>query len=360
MASKSAAAGRRVDWKRVGRILFFLAFFFLLLEWQERDYAARGDVVEGVVTEKAVEHRPRKTGTGTYRHEVVFYRFTTPEGGTFEGRSDVLPGTWNRLTEGGPVAVEYKRDFPGTSRVVGQVAGAGFWWQGAILLAMLGLAALAYDRRKRAPAAGTLGGEKYRTAEFSMPDAPAQSISRGFEERDERHAVAATVPTKLQFALRSPLLAYAILTAVGAILCLIGLSWLLLNSPATHDPSPWIFGTLGVAMLGIGGWLTRRDWRKLSADRQLLQDGEIVEATVTAVEQTGFSVNRVRQWRIAYRYTDAAGRAHRGRSSYLVPEDASGWQAGDKARIRVDARDPARSVWAGRGDEAAASPGMLA
>ncbi|MGH8494862.1 MAG: DUF3592 domain-containing protein [Gammaproteobacteria bacterium] len=164
--------------KLIGRILLFLAFFFLLLEWQERDYSARGEIVEAVVTQKVVQRRARTSGTGRRTDHVIFYRFSTPEGETFEGRSDVLLETWNRTREGGPVTVEYKRDFPGTNRIVGQVAGAGFWWKAAAVLAMLGLAALILDRRKASETLGPPGPDGPRPVESATPDTPAKRRSR--------------------------------------------------------------------------------------------------------------------------------------------------------------------------------------
>lgn len=144
-------AGRwRASWKSVGGILLFLAFFFLLLEWQERDYAARGAIAEGVVIGKDTRARPRSTGTGTSRDHFLVYRFQTPEGEVFEGRSDVSLATWNETGVGASVTVEYKRDFPATNRIAGQVAGAGFWWKASALLALLGIASFITGRRREA------------------------------------------------------------------------------------------------------------------------------------------------------------------------------------------------------------------
>lgn len=343
------ATRRRVGWKSVGGVLLFLAFFFLLLEWQERDYAARGAIAEAVVIGKDTRVRPRTTGTGTSRDHVLIYRFQTPEGEVFEGRSDVPLTTWNQAQKGAPVAVEYKRDFPATNRIAGQVAGAGFWWKASALLALLGIASFVIGRRREAAiAAAPPQARDLAHPELAEPARPARSAIDGLGARHDQPTTALALPSRWQFALRSPFMVHAIVTAIGAMLCLFSLPSLIFGDAAARGLSEWLFAVVGAAMLGAGGYLASRDWKKLQADWRLLQDGAVSEATVTAVEQTNFAINRIKQWRISYSYTDAAGRSHQGRSYYLRPEDASDWQAGDKGRIRFDSNDPGRSVWAGR------------
>ena len=343
------ASRGRVGWKSVGGVLLFLAFFFLLLEWQERDYAERGAIAEAVVIGKDTRVRRRTTGTGTSRDHVLIYRFQTPEGEVFEGRSDVPLTTWNQAQEGAPVTVEYKRDFPATNRIAGQVAGAGFWWKASALLALLGIASVVIGRRREAaiaaapPQAGGLAHPR-----FAAPAMPARTATEGLGARPDLPATALARPSRWQFALRSPFMVHAIVTAVGAILCLFSLPSLIFGGAAARGLSEWLLAVVGAAMLGAGGYLASRDWKKLQADWRLLQEGAAGEATVTAVEETGFSINRIKQWRISYSYIDSAGRTHQGRSHYLRPEDASGWRTGDKGQIRFDRRDPERSVWTGR------------
>jgi hypothetical protein len=338
MIANSPMARRRVNWKLIGWVLLFFAFFFLLLEWQERDYAARGEIAEAVVTAKDIRIRQSSTGSGRRREHVISYRFSTPDGEVFEGHSDVLLETWNQTREGGPVTVEYKRDFPGTNRIAGQVAGAGFWWKAAAVLAMLGIASIIVGRRAAIAAASPQAGH---LAQSAAPDRSVPSSIEAFRARNDQPAAALAIPSLWHLALRSPFMVYAILTAVGAALCLFSL-------PGLGGGADWLFAVVGVPMLGVGGYLALRDWKKLQADWQLFQHGAVGEATVTAVEQSNFSINRVKQWRISYSYADASGRSHSGRSYYLRPEDASGWQAGDTGRIRFDRRDPGQSVWTGR------------
>lgn len=110
--------------------------------------------------------------------------------------------------------------------------------------------------------------------------------------------------SRWQLALRSLFIVHAIVAALGAMLCLFSLPSLMSGS-AERSSSDWLFAVIGAAMLGAGGYLARRAWSKLQQDWRLLQDGAVGEATVTAVEDTRFSINSVRQWRISYRYTDA-------------------------------------------------------
>ncbi len=342
------ATRRHVGWKQAGGLLLFLAFFFLLLEWQERDYAARGEIAEAVVIGKHTRVRPRTTGTGTSREHVLVYRFQAPEGEMFEGRSDVSLAIWNETREGASITVEYKRDFPATNRIAGQVAGTGFWWKASALLALLGIASFVIGRRREAAiAAGPPQVGDLAQPEFAASDSSARSKVSGVGARNERIAAALVIPSRWQFALRSPFMVHAILAAVGAALCLFSLPSLMFGGGEARDWSGWLFALVGFAMLGAGGYLASRDWQKLQIDWRLLQERAVREATVTAIEQTSFSINRIKQWRISYRYIDAAGRIHEGRSYYLRPEDASAWQAGDKGRIRFDRRDPGQSVWAG-------------
>lgn len=326
-------------------MLLVLAFVCLLLEWQERDYAARGEIAEAVVTGKDIRVRSRTSGTGTRRDYFISYRFSTPEGEVFEGSSDVSPAIWDETREGASVTVEYKRDFPGTNRIAGQVAGAGFWWKASALLALLGVASFVIGRRRDAAAAAPPGVIGPGRPESVRLDTPVRFANEGIGERP---SVAAVIPSLWHFALRSPFMVSAILTVVGAVFCLFSLPLLMSGGAEARSAFEWLFAVVGVAMLGVGGYLARRDWKKLQADWRLLQNGAVGEAAVTAIEQTSFSINKVKQWRISYRYTDAAGRSHQGRSYYLRPEDASGWQAGDKGQIRFDSRDPGRSVWVGR------------
>lgn len=140
--------GLRTGPGAVAKIVLALAVFFLLLEWQERDYLEDGARVQGVVLEKGTSIRSGGAG-GSRPDRWVTYRFSTPDGRQFEGSSsEVLPATWRELALGGPITIEYKRDFPDTNRVAGQVAGAGFWWKAAVVLAAIAAALILVGARR--------------------------------------------------------------------------------------------------------------------------------------------------------------------------------------------------------------------
>jgi hypothetical protein len=133
---------RRSPWPflRWGFLLFGL--IFLRLSCEEGYFEAGGTRVQGVVLQKT--YSPGTTSTGGSRsspaRRTVSYRFTIKEGQTLEGRTDVLPGTWESLKQGGPVVVEYLPDSPDTSRILGQRARSGTW---AVMAAVLLTASVA-------------------------------------------------------------------------------------------------------------------------------------------------------------------------------------------------------------------------
>lgn len=134
----------RTAWGKVGTALLFPAMFFLLLEWQERDYASNGEMVQGVVLDKGVSRGGR-----------VSYQFSTHDGEAFEGSSKALPETWDKLQTGAAVTVEYKRDFPRTSRIAGQTTGSGFWWKAAVVLGAAGVTLIVIGASKAVSKAGS-------------------------------------------------------------------------------------------------------------------------------------------------------------------------------------------------------------
>jgi hypothetical protein len=127
------------------------------------------------------------------------------------------------------------------------------------------------------------------------------------------------------------------------------------GSPGTsrlEGGDPWwvplLFAGIGLVLAPVGGVIFASGWRQWRTHRRLRTGGVRTEGTVTAVRETRFSVNRVRQWRIHYRYRDQAGRAHAARSGYLPPEQVEDWQEGDVGVVRFDPDRPEVSVWVGR------------
>lgn len=105
---------------------------------------------------------------------------------------------------------------------------------------------------------------------------------------------------------------------------------------------------LGGFFAVAGGLIVAYDLRRLLLRARLQREGVSADATVTGVGPTNFSVNRVPQWVIRYRYSDQRGQNHTGKSEYLSPEEAQEWKDGDVGRVRYDRQRPAQNVWFGR------------
>jgi hypothetical protein len=142
---------RRSPWPllRWGFLLFGL--IFLRLSCEEGDYEAGGTRVQGVVLQKT--YSPGTTsiggGRGSPARRSVSYRFTTKEGQTLEGRTDVLPGTWVKLKPGDPVVIEYLPDSRDINRIPGQRAKSGTWAIMAAVLLTASVAVFIMGWRKR-------------------------------------------------------------------------------------------------------------------------------------------------------------------------------------------------------------------
>lgn len=138
-------ANKAASWRAFGWIalVFGLIFFFLSVEgWR---YRAGGIRTTGIVERMGISR-------GKGANYFVFYRFSTPDGQTVQGRSDVLPGTYRALEKGGPVAVEYLESSPGTNRVPDQRARP---WIFALMAAACwtgGVTMLVKGRRRPTPA----------------------------------------------------------------------------------------------------------------------------------------------------------------------------------------------------------------
>jgi hypothetical protein len=105
---------------------------------------------------------------------------------------------------------------------------------------------------------------------------------------------------------------------------------------------------LGGFFAVAGGLIVAYDVQRRLQRARLRREGVSADATVTGVGPTNFSVNRVPQWVIRYRYSDQRGRTHTGRSEYLSPEEAQEWKEGDVGRVRYDRQRSGQHVWFGR------------
>lgn len=117
---------------------------------------------------------------------------------------------------------------------------------------------------------------------------------------------------------------------------------------ARKDNAPWpIFAVIGVFFGGIGGFLFFREIGRIRYRARLCESGETTQGTVTAIEETSVRINKVRQWRLRYRYRDHFGQEHDGKTSYLAPRVAQSWSQGQGGEVRFEREAPGRSLWIG-------------
>ncbi len=109
-----------------------------------------------------------------------------------------------------------------------------------------------------------------------------------------------------------------------------------------------VFTGLGGIFTLLGGGLTLVSLRLILRAWRLSREGFVAEGTVVHIGPTNTTINRVRQWRIRYRYRDHLGRSQEGDSHLLAPEEASAWHEGDTGVVRFDRERPNRSIWIGK------------
>lgn len=100
-----------------------------------------------------------------------------------------------------------------------------------------------------------------------------------------------------------------------------------------------------LALLGLS--LVVRGGRDVTRKIRLHRRGQRAEGTVTAVHETGLSINRRIQWVIDFTFCDHLGQTQQGTSAPMPPGAALEWQEGDKGTVRFDLERPADSVWVG-------------
>jgi Protein of unknown function (DUF3592) len=115
----------------------------------------------------------------------------------------------------------------------------------------------------------------------------------------------------------------------------------------------WIFLGIGVLTAVIGTALVIPGIRGFRRERRLWTSGTPVWATVTGHEQGNVRLNGRYLWHTRYRYDDAAGATHDGRSNYLGEGEAHSFAVGSRALVRYDAQRPSDSVWIGSTEETA-------
>ncbi len=134
----------------------------------------------------------------------------------------------------------------------------------------------------------------------------------------------------------------------GAIWLVAGVGFIVIGSvQALRDRNLLAFPLIGVIIAAVGAVLLRRGLLQVRREQRLRRVGVPAEATITAVEETNFRYNRVRQWIVRYRYVDRTGQMHEGKSGYLNPEEAEIWEVGQTARVLFDPERPSESMWFG-------------
>lgn len=109
-----------------------------------------------------------------------------------------------------------------------------------------------------------------------------------------------------------------------------------------------LFAAVGSLFALSGGLIL---WRRAARRRfvaNLLREGTRTEGEVLEVVPTRFRVNRVPLWAIRYRYRDAAGNPHEGRTPPMAAEEAARWQPGERGEVLYERARPQRSLWCGR------------
>lgn len=109
----------------------------------------------------------------------------------------------------------------------------------------------------------------------------------------------------------------------------------------------WIFLGIGLLTAAVGTALAIPGIRGFRRERRLWSSGTPVWATVTGQEQANVRFNGRYLWHVRYRYEDAGGATHDGRSNYLGEGEAHGFVVGSRAVVRYDAGRPSDSVWIG-------------
>lgn len=86
----------------------------------------------------------------------------------------------------------------------------------------------------------------------------------------------------------------------------------------------------------------------MRAIQRLYREGIRAEGTVTAVEPTKVSINRVRQWVVRFTFHDYTGCLQEAKSEDMPLDVARSYKPGDTGTVRYDQRDSSINLWTGR------------
>lgn len=124
------------------------------------------------------------------------------------------------------------------------------------------------------------------------------------------------------------------------------------NASRGADQADWdlaiVFTLLGAIFALVGGTMSFFSLRHILVALRILREGMLAEGTVLAVQATGTTINRVRQWELRYQYRDPLGQTHEGVSELLSPDEASAWHKGATGTVRFDRLRPQDSAWVGK------------
>ena len=109
-----------------------------------------------------------------------------------------------------------------------------------------------------------------------------------------------------------------------------------------------IFSAVGSLFAIAGALILWRATARRRLEERLLREGPRAIAEVIEVMPINFRINRIPQWVIRYRYHDAFGKTHEGKTPPMPQEEARRWQPGDRGPVGFERDRPHRSVWIGK------------
>jgi hypothetical protein len=122
-----------------------------------------------------------------------------------------------------------------------------------------------------------------------------------------------------------------------------------IQRPASFDERIWLVALLAMfgVMLPFTAAMVWCALRLRGITIALAERATRATATVDKVSKERLGQGTMR---ISYRYDDAEGRARRGRSPRLYPEEAAAYAPGASATIAYDPNDAGNSMWIGAAD----------
>ena len=118
--------------------------------------------------------------------------------------------------------------------------------------------------------------------------------------------------------------------------------------PATGEAPPlWAFTAIGIAAAAAGGTIIHLARGAAARDRQLMEAGITLTATITGIRQSAIKINRQPRYHVAYRYEYTKGRPLTGESRGMSAEAVERFRPGEPAAIKVDPQRPQTSLFIG-------------